>query len=145
MLYAKKAMETDATIIYFLTIVLSVGIMVALFFRFRYAVSDLETKVTGLWSNEDNSMGIMIYGLESRFHGEVVWIKDIDDKILGSGIIQNMSLSYFSRGEGTYIDPFTQDQFKLKMKLKKKGHLHLHLFEKSSRSLLKVEEWRQVG
>jgi len=145
MLYAKKAMETDATIIYFLTIVVSAGIMVALFFRFRYAVSDLETKVTGLWSNEDNSMGIMIYGLESRFHGEVVWIKDIDDKIVGSGIIRDMSLKHFSRGEGTYIDPFTKHQFRFKMKLQKTGLLHLHLFEKSSHSLLKVEEWRQVG
>ena len=137
-------METDAVVIYFLVIVASAGTMVALFFRFRYAVADLESKITGLWSNENNTMRILIYGLESRFQAEVVWTKDIDDKILGSGIIRDMSLKYFSWGEGTYIDPFTKDQFKFKLKLKNSGRLHLHLFEKSTHLLLKVEEWKSV-
>ncbi len=138
-------MQPDSLIIYFLTIVVSVGIMVALFFRFRYAVSDLESKITGLWSNEDNSMRILIYGLESRFQAEVVWTKDIDDKILGSGIIRNMCLKYFSWGEGTYIDPFTKNQFKFKMKLKNTGRLHLHLFDTSGHFVLKTEEWKLVS
>lgn len=137
-------METDSIVIYFLTAVFSVGIMVALFFRFRYAVSDLELKIMGIWSNENNTMQILIYGLESQFQAEVVWTKDIDDKILGSGIIRNMSLKYFSWGEGTYIDPFTKDQFEFKLKLKNTGRLHLQLFEKSSHSLLKVEVWKHV-
>jgi hypothetical protein len=138
-------MTTDSVMIYFLIIVASVGIIAALFFRFRYALADLEAKVTGLWSNENNTMQILIYGRESRFQAVVVWTKDIDDKILGSGIIRNMSLKYFSWGEGTYIDPFTKDQFKFKLKLKHTGRLHLHLFEKSSHLLLKVEEWKSVS
>jgi hypothetical protein len=138
-------METDAVVIYFLVIVASAGIIMALFFRFRYAVADLESKVMGLWSNENNTMRILIYGLESRFQAEVVWTKDIDDKILGSGIIRDMSLKYFSWGEGTYIDPFTKDQFKFKLKLKHTGRLHLQLFEKSTHLLLKVEEWKSVS
>ena len=137
-------METDSIVIYFLTIVTSAGIIIALFFRFRYALSDLELKITGLWSNENNTMRILIYALESQFQGEVVWTKDIDEKILGSGIIRNMSLRYFSLGEGTYIDPITKNQFKFKLKLKNTGRLYLRLFEKSSHSLLKVEEWKQV-
>ena len=138
-------MTTDSVMIYFLVIVVSVGITVALFFRFRYALADLESKVTGLWSNESNTMQILIYGMESRFQAVVVWTKDIDDKILGSGIIRDMRLNYFSLGEGTYIDPFTRDQFKFKLKLKSKGRLHLQLFEKSSQMPLKVEEWKSVG
>ena len=137
-------MQTDSLVIYFLVMVFSVGIIAALFFRFRYAVADLELKITGLWSNENNTMRILIYALESRFQAEVVWTKDIDDRILGSGIIRNMSLRYFSWGEGTYIDPFTKDQYKFKLKLKKTGRLRLLLFEKSNHSLLKVEEWKQV-
>ena len=137
-------MTTDSVMVYFLVIVASVGIIVALFFRFRYALADLESKVTGLWSNETNTMQILIYGMESRFQAVVVWTKDIDDKILGSGIILNMSLKYFSWGEGTYIDPVTKDQFKFKLKLKNTGRLHLQLFEKSSHLPLKVEEWSQV-
>jgi hypothetical protein len=136
-------MQTDSVVIYFLTIVVTAGILVALFFRFRYAVADLELKITGLWSNEDETMQILIYGLESRFQAEVVWTKDLDDKVLGSGIIRNMSLKYFSWGEGVYIDPLTKDQFKFRMKLKNTGRLHLHLFEKSGHSL-KTEEWKQV-
>ena len=138
-------METDAAVIYFLVIVSSVGIIVALFFRFRYALADLESKITGLWSNESNTMQILIYGMESRFQAVVVWTNDIDDKILGSGIIRDMRLKYFNWGEGTYIDPFTRDQFKFKLKLKSTGRLHLQLFEKSSHLLLKVEEWKSVG
>jgi len=137
-------MQTDSLVIYFLVMVFSVGIIATLFFRFRYAVADLELKITGLWSNENNTMRILIYALESRFQAEVVWTKDIDDRILGSGIIRNMSLRYFSWGEGTYIDPFTKDQYKFKLKLKKTGRLRLLLFEKSNHSLLKVEEWKQV-
>ena len=137
-------METDSVAIYFITIVVLGGIIVALFFRFRYAVADLESKITGIWSNEENTMRILIYGLESRFQAEVVWTKDIDEKILGSGIIRNMTLKYFSWAEGTYIDPFTHDQFNIKLKLKKTGRLHFQLFEKTSHSLLKVEEWKQV-
>ena len=110
----------------------------------RATVLEGESKITGLWTNEDNSMRILIHGLESRFQAEVVWTKDIDDKILGSSIIRNMSLKYFSWGEGTYIDPFTKDQFKIKMKLKDTGRLRFHLFEKSGHSLLKTEEWKQV-
>ena len=142
--YRKQSMETDSVVFYFLTMVTATGIIIGLFFRFRYALSDLELKVTGLWTNENNTMRILIYALESHFQGEVVWTKDIDEKILGSGIIRNMSLRYFSLGEGTYIDPFTKNQFKFKLKLKNTGRLYLRLFEKSSHSLLKVEEWKQV-
>ena len=137
-------MITDSVMIYFLTVVITAGIIIALFFRFRYAVADLESKITGIWSNEENTMRILIYGLESQFQAEVVWTRDIDEKILGSGIIRDMSLKYFSWGEGTYIDPFTKNQFAFKMRLKKAGRLHLQLFEKSTHSLMKVEEWKQV-
>lgn len=138
-------MTTDSVMIYFLVIVASVGIVVALFFRFRYAAVDLESKVSGLWSNETNTIQILIYGMESRFQAVVVWTKDIDDKILGSGIIRNMSLKYFSWGKGTYIDPFTKDEYEFKLKLKNTGRLHLQLYEKSSHLRLKVEEWKSVN
>jgi uncharacterized protein (DUF2147 family) len=138
-------MKTDAVLIYFLAAVVTVGVIVALLFRFRYAVSDLESKITGIWANEDNTMRILIYGLESQFQGEVVWTKDIDEKILGSGIIRNLNLRSFKWGEGTYIDPFTKDQFNIRLKLKKAGSLTLQLFEKSGHSLMKVEEWKQVS
>src|SRR6185436_1189428 len=128
----KHGMTTDSVMIYFLVIVASVATGGALFFRFRYSLADLESKITGLWSNESNTMQILIYGMESRFQAVIVWTKDIDDKILGSGIIRNMRLKYFSWGEGTYIDPITKDQFMFKLKLKNTGRLHLHLFEKSS-------------
>jgi hypothetical protein len=137
-------METDSVVVYFVSIVISLGIVIALLFRFRNAVADLESKITGIWSNEENTMRILIYGLESHFQAEVVWTKDIDDSILGSGIIRNMSLKYFSWAEGTYIDPITHDQFNMKLKLKKNGLLHFQLFEKSTHSLMKVEEWKPV-
>ncbi len=136
-------METDTVVIYFLTVVISVGIIVALFFRFRYAVADLESKITGIWANEENTMRILIYSIESNFQGEVVWTRDIDEKILGSGVIRNMSLKYFSWGEGTYIDPFTKDQFRCRIKMRKPGCISFQLFGQAGNSLKKLN-WCQV-
>ncbi len=137
-------MNMDAVIIYSSVVFVSLGILLALFFRFRDAVSDLDSKITGIWSNEANTIRILIYSIDSHFQAEVIWTRNIDQEILGSAVIRNLSLKYFSWGEGTYVDPFTKDQFHFKLKLKNEGQLNFYI-EKSGRGYKTVEAWKQVS
>jgi hypothetical protein len=129
---------------YFLVAIISTGILVALLVRFRNSTSDLELKITGLWRNENNTIRILIYSIESVLQAEVVWTRDIPTPILGEGVIRNLRLKYFSWGEGTYIDPLSKSQFRMKLKLKNPGQLSLTLWDGSNNVPAKVEEWMQV-
>lgn len=128
----------------FLAVLIAAGLGAGLFFKMQHSALDMEEKIQGIWANESNTLRMLIYSLESTFHGEVVWTRQIDEGILGSRIIGHMKLKYFSRCEGLYTDPYTKTQFKFLLKLKDKGLLHLHLFEKSNHQLAKVEIWKQV-
>ena len=137
-------MDTYSTALYFVILIVALGIGLALFFRFYNADSELESRITGIWANESNTMRILIYSMESKFQAEVVWTRNVDESILGSGIIRNLRLNYLSQGEGTYICPFTKNQMNFRLKLKQSGLLHLHLFGKSRLAADKVEAWKLV-
>ena len=130
-------------VVYFFASILAVGLLVAAFFRFHFGVADMEAKITGIWSNRDDSMRVLIYNINSRVQGEVVWTDNSNDKILGSTIIRDMHLTFFGWSNGTYIDPLTQDQFRLKMKLKNSGKLDLRLMECKDRTDC-VQCWKLV-
>ncbi len=137
-------MGIDVVAVYFIVVVVSVGVGVAIFFRLSYSIADLESKITGIWTNESNTLRILIYSMESRFRAEVVWTRNSEINLLGSDVIRNLSLKYFSAGEGVYIDPFTKHQFNLKLKLRNADCLLFHLIEKSGQGISKVEAWKLV-
>ena len=122
-------MMTNAIMIYFLVSMVMMGILVALFFRFHFGVADMESKITGIWSNRDDSIRVLIYNINSRIQGEVVWTDNSNDKILGTTIIRDMNLASFGWSKGVYINPLTRAQFKLKMRLKNSSKLDLRLLE----------------
>lgn len=130
--------------VYFGIIVSSVGIVAILLFHFRHAISDLESRITGIWTNESKTLRILIYCNDSRFQGEIVWARDSYASALGSAIIRDMSLKHFSTGVGKYIDPMTRSQFKLRLNMRNPGKIIFRLFEKHSKGPVKVEEWSQV-
>jgi hypothetical protein len=136
-------MILDAIFIYFLVSMVAMGLLVAIFFRFHFGVSDMETKLTGIWSNWDDSMRVLIYNINSQVQGEVVWTENSNDKILGSTVIRDMHLNFFGWSKGVYIDPLTQDQFHLKLKLKNSGNLYIHLLECKDKKYCK-QRWKQV-
>ena len=135
-------MNIDVVIIYFTIVIFSVGTGLALFFRLSHSLADMEAQITGSWTNESNTLRILIYSMESKFRAEVIWTRNSEVNLLGSDVIRNMDLRYFGRGEGTYIDPFTKHQFKLTLKVKNTGQLLFHLIERSGQGAKKVEAWR---
>jgi hypothetical protein len=119
----------------------AMGILVFMFLRFHFGVSDLESKITGIWSNKDDSMRILIYNIDSVVQGEVVWTDNNNDKILGTTIIRNMHLTFFGWSKGTYIDPHTREQVGLKLKLKSTEKLCLQFMDNSK---MDSQHWKLV-
>jgi uncharacterized protein (DUF2147 family) len=136
-------MILDAVFIYFVVSMIAIGLLVAVFFRFHFGVSDMETKLTGIWSNRDDSMRVLIYNINSQVQGEVVWTGSNDDKILGTTVIRDMRLNFFGWSKGTYIDPLTHDQFQLKLKLKNRGSLCIHIMEFNDEKYSR-QQWKLV-
>jgi Uncharacterized protein conserved in bacteria (DUF2147) len=132
-----------SVIIYFLAIIAMLGIFTTVFLKFYFASAVLESQITGIWSTNDDRTRILIYYLNSRLQGEIVWISEQDDKLLGATVIQNMSLRCYGWSNGTYIDPVTRTQSDFRLKLRNKGRLCLRFFNRSGH-LLKQENWKLV-
>jgi len=128
--------------IYFFVVVAVVGALVMVVFWLSNQVTEQESKITGIWTNETNSLRILIYLIDSRYQAEIVWVRSQEDRLLGLDIIRNMSIKYFRWGIGTYIDPFTKNQFALKLRVNT-GKLRFDLIEKSGH-VEKSESWTQV-
>jgi len=133
----------NAVMFFLLIGVVAIAVVIVLFMRYQYGVADMETKITGIWSNRDDTMRVLIYNLNSRVQGEVVWTDSANEKLLGSTIIRDMHLTFFGWSKGTYIDPQTRDQFQMKLRLKNKGKLDLKLMECKDRADC-VQRWKLV-
>ena len=135
-------MQIDPMAVYFFAVMAVVGIVVLLIFWLSNQFTNQEAKITGIWTNENNSLRILIYMVDSNYQAEIVWARGQEDRLLGLDIIRNMSIKCFRWGSGTYIDPFTKDQFSLKIKLHP-GKLQFDLIEKSGH-VGKSESWTQI-
>jgi len=133
-------MITNEIMVYFLAIMVSMGLVVALVFRLHFALNEMESRICGIWSNNNNTLRILIYNLNTEMKGEVVWNESSKEKIMGATVIRDMLITPFGC-KGTYIDPVTQDQYRFRLKLKKAGLLCIRLFEKGGQ-LKKMEDWR---
>jgi hypothetical protein len=137
-------MQVDSMVIYFVVVMATVGILVASVFWISNLVTDQESKLTGIWTNDSNTIKILIYLIDTRYQAEVIWAKDQEERLLGADIIRNMSFKYFKWGVGTYIDPFTRNQFTLNLKLKSAGSMEFNLIEKSGLGVEKSESWTHI-
>jgi hypothetical protein len=140
----QNSLLMDTLMIYFLVVIISTGILVALFLRFRYAEANFESKIIGIWTNESNTMRVLIYGINSHYQGDVIWTRNMEEKVLGLGVIRNMIVKYSSFGEGLYVDPLTRHQFKLRLKLKNKEELQIQLYDKFDQHVKKELAWHLV-
>jgi hypothetical protein len=143
-------MQTYYPILY---LIVSFAIAVAsviLAFRLRYSKTTLESRLTGVWVNESQTMRILLHHIDSIFQGEVVWINSIQNNqqhILGAKMIKELVLRTIAQGStGIYVDPKTGQELPFRMWFHGKGRLKLAVINKieGKNKVVKEEQWFQL-
>ncbi len=81
-------MISNSILIYFLIIVATLGILLAIFFKVNFGVAEMESQLSGIWVTGGNTMRILIYSLDSEMRGDLIWTNSGNDRILGSTVLQ---------------------------------------------------------
>ena len=103
----------------------------------------LASKISGIWTNPDRSIRIVIYDVNSVFQAEIIWARQGLEKLMGRSIVKDLRLQSFNSGVGVYECPFTQRKLTLHLKMQKSGVMKLQ-FRNSQNSLSHTEQWSQV-
>lgn len=142
-------METYYPLIYLLGSFLIAVFAVVMAYKFKNSKSDLESKLTGLWVNESQTMRILLHHIDSVFQGDVVWVNSVqqNNKMLGAQLIKDLTLKRLVQGSsGIYIDPHSGDQLPFRLWLQGKGRLKLAVIDKieGKNMIVKEEKWFQL-
>lgn len=107
----------------------------------------LSWKLSGIWSNQSDTLQIMIHADHMYLHGHVVsaQIRDDNEKIvIGKMVVDKVKMnSVWSWSKGKYIDPYTMEEFDVKIKLKGNDRLKVRFMEHEH--LVKKEEWKLIN
>ncbi|MEZ4947437.1 MAG: hypothetical protein R2804_18010 [Cyclobacteriaceae bacterium] len=143
-------METYYPILYLIVSFAIAVASVVLAFRLRYSKTTLESRLTGVWVNESQTMRILLHHIDSIFQGEVVWINSIQNNqqhILGAKMIKELVLRTIAQGStGIYVDPKTGHELPFRMWFHGKGRLKLAVINKidGKNKVVKEEQWFQL-
>lgn len=101
-------------------------------------------KLSGVWSNQSDTLQIMIHANKNSLDGHVVSadIKGDNNKIvIGKMVVSQVKLKpIWNWSRGKYIDPYTMEEFDVKIKLKRSNRLSVCYLE--NKNLVKKEEWK---
>lgn len=101
-------------------------------------------KLSGVWSNQSDTLQIMIHANKNSLNGHVVSadIKGDNNKIvIGKMVVSQVKLKpIWNWSRGKYIDPYTMEEFDVKIKLKRSNRLSVCYLE--NKNLVKKEEWK---
>lgn len=143
-------METYYPILY-LIITFAIAIVSAMLANsLRNSKSALESRLTGLWVNESQTMRILLHQIDSIFQGEVVWVNSIKNNqqhMLGNKMIKELVLKKIVQGStGIYIDPKSGEELPFRLWLHGKGKLKLAVINKINGKdmVVKEEQWFQL-
>ncbi|MFZ1807599.1 MAG: hypothetical protein WAU36_10275 [Cyclobacteriaceae bacterium] len=143
-------METYYPILY-LIVSFAIAVVTALLaFQLRNSKTTLESRLTGIWVNESQTMRILLHHIDSIFQGEVVWINSIkhnQQHVLGTKMIKELALKTIVQGStGIYIDPKTGKELPFRMWFHGKGRLKLAVINKvdGKNKVVKEEQWFQL-
>ncbi len=142
-------METYYPIIYMIVVfvVVVLGMLFAL--NVRNARTDLDTRLTGLWTNEAHTIRIILHHEDSVFQAEVVWadLKLVGKELLGFKIIKHLMHSKLQyKSMGVYVDPITEMEYPVQIYWKGKGKMKLAVMTKLNgrNEVLREEEWYRI-
>ena len=134
---------TPGYLMFWLAVAVAVGFAIFLVIRLKHALEDLGSGITGIWTNSDESMRVLIYNMDSILQGNVVWTRQPDSTVLGSTVIQNVKLRFFILGQGTYHDPVTRKKYQFRLRIMAKNIMHFWLHDEKGQPVIN-EEWRLV-
>jgi hypothetical protein len=137
-------MEKNDLITYLSATFTSFGVMAILFIWVRNLLDGFGATITGIWSNSDHSLRVLIYNSNSAMHGDVVWTNSPQEHVLGWHILKHIKLNFFNLGTGEYIDPLTGKHYHFKLRLVKKELLHLYVADEKGLPVWN-EQWNLVS
>jgi hypothetical protein len=137
-------MKTHDFITYLSATFTSFGIIAIMFLWVKNLLDGFGATITGIWSNGDHSLRVLIYTMDSKMQGDVVWTNSPQEHVLGWNILQHIKLNFFNLGKGEYLDPSTGKQYHFKMRLVKKELLHLYVADEKGAPVLN-EQWNLVS
>jgi hypothetical protein len=133
-------------LIFFVVALAAASILAIVFYRLGLVMANLEEQLVGIWVNAAGTMRVLIYRADSSLQGDIVWVKGLDEKILGAGLLRGITARGRKGGLGTFIDPVTHLQQPVQLKLANRNLLRLQLpAEGSGQSSRRVETWRRVA
>lgn len=142
-------METYYPVIYLIIAFIIVVLAITFTLKVRNAHADLNTKLTGLWTNEAHTVRIILHHEDSVFQAEIVWadLTQVRKELLGFKMIKQLMYKGFQfKSLGVYVDPFTEMEYPVRVYLKGKGKMRLSVFAmvNGSNELIKEETWHQI-
>lgn len=136
-------MENSGWIQYVTVTLVVAGVVAGILFWVRNLLEDVRAKITGIWTNGDNSFRVLIYNIETVLQGDVIWAAPQHQKLLGHSILQNMKLSFFIFGKGIYTCPHTSERYEFRVRFLSKQSLQFYFSDKSGKLI--SETWKLVA
>lgn len=143
-------METYYPILY-LIVTFAIAVVSALLaYQLRNSKASLESRLTGIWVNESQTMRILLHHIDSIFQGDVVWINSIQHNhqhLLGTKMIKELALKTIAQGStGIYVDPKSGEELPFRLWIHGKGRLKLAVMNKVDGKIrvVKEERWFQL-
>jgi hypothetical protein len=134
-------MESNDIVQYVTITLVSLGVLAGLLFWMRNLLEDVHSKITGIWTNSDNTFRVLIYNIDSVLQGDVVWANDQSQRILGKSVLQQVKLRFFFFGRGVYTCPFTHLNYNFRLRLLSKESMQLYLTDKDGKVVMN-ETWK---
>lgn len=146
MILLRLIMETYYPIVYIT--IMFVFVVIIVFLAVRHTkFSNLETKLTGVWTNESRTVRIILHDIDSVFQAEIVWLgaNITNSQLLGFKMVRDLMLKNFNL-TGTYVDPSTGLEHPLRLWWLGKNRIKLDIMSQinGSLKLIKEETWVQV-
>lgn len=143
-------METYYPILY-LIVTFAIAVVSALLaYQLRNSKASLESRLTGIWVNESQTMRILLHHIDSIFQGDVIWINSIQHNhqhLLGTKMIKELALKTIAQGStGIYVDPKSGEELPFRLWIHGKGRLKLAVMNKVDGKIrvVKEERWFQL-
>ncbi len=139
-------METFYPVLYMAITFAITVFSVVVVIKLKNGVADIESKLTGIWVNESQSMRIVLHHLDSIFQGEVVWVSSVQptNNILGFKMIRDLEVKKLVQGSrGIYADPLSGVEKPFQMWLQGGGRLTFTVIDKvnGKDKIVKQESW----
>ena len=143
-------METYYPILYLLVSFAIAMVSTLIVFKWGHSRVKMESRLTGVWVNESQTMRILLHHINSVFQGDVVWINSVKSNhqhLLGSRMIKDLVLKRIAQGSnGTYVDLQNGKEMPFRVWFQGKGRLKIVVMKKANGRdmVLKEEQWYQL-